>query len=111
MPDVAFRPRRLGHINLYVSQLDRSIAFYEKTCGIELVRIEAAIRGGFHSNGNTHHDIGLIEISKGVDRIGRAARAPGSIISVGRWRTKRSSSRRTIGCATPALTRTVRSIT
>jgi catechol 2,3-dioxygenase len=71
MPDVVFRPRRLGHINLYVSQLERSIAFYEKTCGIELVRIEAAIRGGFHSNGNTHHDIGLIEISKGVDRIGR----------------------------------------
>jgi len=26
---------------------------------------------GFHSNGNTHHDIGMIEISRGQDRFGR----------------------------------------
>jgi catechol 2,3-dioxygenase len=71
MSEIAFRPRRLGHVNLYVSQLERSMDFYERTCGIERVRIEAAIRGGFHSNGNTHHDIGLMEVSKGVDRRGR----------------------------------------
>jgi catechol-2,3-dioxygenase len=71
MSEVRFQPRRLGHVNLYVSQLERSIAYYEKVCGIELVRIEAAIRAGFHSNGNTHHDIGLIEISKGEARLGR----------------------------------------
>lgn len=71
MPNVEFKPRRLGHVNLYVSDLERSITFYEKVCGIELVRREPEIRGGFHSNGNTHHDIGLIEVSKGIDRRGR----------------------------------------
>ena len=71
MRNVEFRPRRLGHVNLYVSELERSIAFYEKVCGIELVRREPDIRGGFHSNGNTHHDVGLIEVSRGVDRLGR----------------------------------------
>jgi len=71
MSMVDFRPRRLGHVNLYVSDLERSILFYEKICGIELVRREPEIRGGFHSNGNTHHDIGMIELSRGVDRRGR----------------------------------------
>jgi catechol 2,3-dioxygenase len=71
MEAVMFRPRRLGHVNLYVGQLERSIEFYQHVCGIELVRLEPGIRGGFHSNGNTHHDIGMIEVSKGVDRVGR----------------------------------------
>jgi catechol 2,3-dioxygenase len=66
-----FRPRRLGHVNLWVSELERSIQFYEAICGVELVRRERDIRIGFHSNGNTHHDIGLVEISKGEDRYGR----------------------------------------
>jgi catechol 2,3-dioxygenase len=72
MSSIEFKPRRLGHINLYVSELERSIAFYEQVCGIELVRREPEIRGGFHSNGNTHHDIGLIEVAcGGADRLGR----------------------------------------
>jgi len=71
MAEIKFRPRRLGHVNLYVSQLERSIAFYERTCGLELVRLEPAIRGAFHSIGNTHHDVGMIEVSKGADRNGR----------------------------------------
>lgn len=66
-----FSPRRLGHVNLWVSDLERSIRFYQKVCGIELVRRERAIKIAFHSNGNTHHDIGIIEISRGVDRVGR----------------------------------------
>ena len=72
MDQVDFHPRRLGHVNLYVSQLERSIEFYRDTCGIELVRIEAAIRGGFHSNGNTHHDVGLIDRERdsiGIDQV------------------------------------------
>jgi len=68
---IRFSPRRLAHINLYVSELDRSLAFYERVCGIERVRMEASIDAGFLSNGNTHHDIGLIRISSGEDRIGR----------------------------------------
>jgi catechol 2,3-dioxygenase len=71
MEKVEIRPRRIGHVNLYVANLERSIGFYEKACGIELVRLEPAIRGAFHSTGRTHHDVGLIEVSKGVDRIGR----------------------------------------
>jgi catechol 2,3-dioxygenase len=69
--NIAFRPRRLGHANLWVSNIERSIDFYESVCGIELVRRERALRMGFHSNGNTHHDIGMIEISRGADRYGR----------------------------------------
>jgi catechol 2,3-dioxygenase len=68
---IAFSPRRLAHVNLYVSDLERSVSFYEGVCGLHLVRREPAIRAAFHSNGNTHHDIGMIEVSKGQDRIGR----------------------------------------
>ena len=71
MDAVRFRPRRLGHVNFYVTDLQRSLAFYEHVCGLERVRIEAAINAGFLSNGNTHHDVGLIEVSRGADRIGR----------------------------------------
>jgi catechol 2,3-dioxygenase len=68
---IRFRPRRLGHVNLWVDDLERSIRFYENVCGIALVRRERGILIGFHSNGNTHHDVGLIETSKGFDRVGR----------------------------------------
>jgi catechol 2,3-dioxygenase len=65
-----FRPRRLGHANLFVSDLERSIGFYNRVCGLELVRREAAVGIGFLSNGNTHHDVGLVQITPGA-RIGR----------------------------------------
>lgn len=68
---IAFRPRRLAHANLWVSDIERSIRFYESVLGIELVRRERVLRMGFHSNGNTHHDVGMIEISRGQDRYGR----------------------------------------
>lgn len=74
MNPIAFRPRRLGHVNLWVEDLERSICFYEQVCGIEFVRRERDILIGFHSNGNTHHDVGLIETSKGFDRVGRDGR-------------------------------------
>ena len=59
---VCFRPRRLGHANLYVSELERSMAFYNQVVGLEEVVREPAIHAGFLSNGNTHHDIGMVEI-------------------------------------------------
>jgi catechol 2,3-dioxygenase len=69
--NIAFRPRRLGHANFWVSNIEESIRFYESVLGIELVRRERALKMGFHSNGNTHHDVGMIEISRGQDRYGR----------------------------------------
>lgn len=65
-----FRPRRLGHVNLIVSDTDRSMAFYNEVVGFEEAYRVVAIKGGFLSNGNTHHDIGMIE-SSGASGRGR----------------------------------------
>ncbi len=59
---IGFGPRRLGHANLYVGELERSMAFYNEVVGLEEVFREPAIHAGFLSNGNTHHDIGMVEI-------------------------------------------------
>jgi catechol 2,3-dioxygenase len=67
---VAFRPRRLGHANLFVSDLDRSLGFYGSVCGLEFVRRERALDIAFLSNGSTHHDVGLVQVRTGT-RIGR----------------------------------------
>ena len=59
---VGFSPRRLGHANLFVGELKRSCTFYNKVCGLEEVRREPGICAGFLSNGNTHHDVGLVQV-------------------------------------------------
>ena len=68
---VRFSPRRLGHANLFVGELDRSCDFYNRICGLEEVRREPGISAGFLSNGNTHHDVGLVQVKEtaatGVD--------------------------------------------
>jgi catechol 2,3-dioxygenase len=56
-----FRPRRLGHVNLYVADLDRSMDFYTKVIGIEESYRTPLGGGGFVSNGNTHHDVGFTD--------------------------------------------------
>ena len=78
MQSSGFAPRRLGHANLFVSDLERSIGFWSKTAGIELVRKEPGIKGGFHSNGNTHHDVGMIQAAQGVVRGRDGAEQPSS---------------------------------
>lgn len=70
VPRVRFRPRRLGHANLFVGDLDRSMRFYNEVCGLEEVFRERGIDAGFLSNGNTHHDVGMIRVSGGA-RVGR----------------------------------------
>jgi catechol 2,3-dioxygenase len=59
---VRFAPRRVGHGNFFVSDLERSMTYYEQVLGLQVVFREPGIRAGFLSNGNSHHDVGLIEI-------------------------------------------------
>ena len=63
---VRFSPRRLGHANLFVGELERSCEFYNRICGLEEVRREPGICAGFLSNGNTHHDVGLVQVREAV---------------------------------------------
>ena len=48
-----FRPRRLGRANLFARHLERSVNFYSRVCGVQLVRREPGIEAAFHTNGNT----------------------------------------------------------
>ena len=68
--DVRFSPRRLGHLNLFVRDVEKSAAFYRDVCGFQEVFREEGISMVFMSNGNTHHDLGLMEITDAT-RIGR----------------------------------------
>ena len=55
-----FTARRLAHVNLYIGDLDISMAFYTDVLGIEESYRTPLAGGGFVSNGNTHHDVGFI---------------------------------------------------
>ena len=37
LPKVDFKPRRLGHVNLFVGDLEELRSFYTEVAGIELV--------------------------------------------------------------------------
>jgi catechol 2,3-dioxygenase len=69
-PPVKIAPRRLGHLNLFVTDMEASGKFYRDVCGFQEVFREPGISMIFMSNGNTHHDLGLMEITEG-QRIGR----------------------------------------
>lgn len=62
---VHFSPRRLTHANLFVKDVEQSLAFYNAVCGLEIVLRQPRINAGFVSNGNTHHDIGMIQCTPG----------------------------------------------
>jgi catechol 2,3-dioxygenase len=70
MMDVRFGPRRLTHVNLFVSDVDESFGFYNSLCGFEEVFAEPAIWARFLGNGNTHHDVALMG-AVGTARVGR----------------------------------------
>ena len=58
-----FRPRRLGHANLFVSDYVKACEFYTTVLGFEEVyRQPDANMSSFISNGNTYHDFGLTDI-------------------------------------------------
>ena len=68
--DVRFSPRRLGHGNLFVGELERSAQFYNKVCGLREVYREPPIHAAFLSTGTSHHDIALMQVSE-LARVGR----------------------------------------
>jgi catechol 2,3-dioxygenase len=57
-----FRPRRLGHANLFVSDYERASEFYQTVVGFEEVYRQPDNQASFLSNGNTYHDLGLTDI-------------------------------------------------
>ncbi len=68
---INFSPRRLGHVNLWVGDYRRNTKFYNEVLGLNLEATEPGILGSFLGNGNTHHDVGTVQITKGEDRVGR----------------------------------------
>lgn len=66
-----FRPRRLGHVNLWVEDIARSERFYHETCGLTVEFTEPDLVASFLGTGQTPHDLGMIETTKGKDRYGR----------------------------------------
>ncbi|MBM3511451.1 MAG: dioxygenase [Alphaproteobacteria bacterium] len=66
-----FRPRRLGHANLWVNNLKTSETFYNKVCGFTVEFWEPDLVATFLGTGHTPHDIGMIEVTGGKARYGR----------------------------------------
>lgn len=66
-----FRTRRLGHVNFFVDDLDKTTRFYRDTCGLALEFVEVGLKATFLGTGNTPHDVGCIETTKGRDRYGK----------------------------------------
>ncbi|GAA1697552.1 dioxygenase [Mycolicibacterium murale] len=72
-----FSPRRLCHLNIYVADLARSLAFYRDLCGLTVVFDEPGVGASFLSNGNSHHDLALMQTSSDnlVGRDGKVQKA------------------------------------
>ncbi|HXP74487.1 MAG TPA: VOC family protein [Stellaceae bacterium] len=66
-----FRPRRLGHANLWVGNLKRFERFYNEVCGLTVEFWEPDLVATFLGTGNTPHDLGAIEVTGGKARYGR----------------------------------------
>lgn len=69
-PAARFSPNRLGHLNIFVGELKRSMSFYERACGLEDVGREEEIFAGFLSSCRTHHDVGCMQVT-GTVTVGR----------------------------------------
>ncbi|HEY5210204.1 MAG TPA: VOC family protein [Stellaceae bacterium] len=80
-PAAYFKPRRLGHVNLWVDDLAVSERFYNETCGLTVEFTEPDLIATFLGTGHTPHDLGMMQTTRGVDRYGRNGllQLPGSI--------------------------------
>ena len=57
---ISFPTRRIGHANLFVTELTPSMDFYMNICGFEQTARESHAGAGFLSNGNTNHDLACV---------------------------------------------------
>jgi len=53
---------RVGHVVLYVSDVDKAMEFYRDKVGMELVRYDRERGLAFMSFGLQHHDLGLFRV-------------------------------------------------
>jgi catechol 2,3-dioxygenase len=56
-------PRRICHVNLFVGSTEKSLDFYHRIGGLEIVMRQPDINAGFLSNGSTHHDLGMLQVT------------------------------------------------
>ena len=57
-------PRRLTHANLFVADMERSMDFYMSVIGLDESYRRINLRAGFLTNGNSHHDIAVMEYGR-----------------------------------------------
>lgn len=65
--------KELGHIVLYVSDLERSRRFYGETLGWKQIATIGA-QGAVFSSGRTHHELLLLEVGAGAQPIPQGRR-------------------------------------
>ena len=57
-----WRPRRLGHANIFIDSYERAADYYRDVVGFREVYRQPNNMATFVSNGNTYHDLGLTDI-------------------------------------------------
>jgi catechol-2,3-dioxygenase len=66
--------KRLNHAVLYVSDLDRSVAFYEQAFGFEpIARLGGQMAFLRAAGSENHHDLGLMAVGAGAQKPPRGA--------------------------------------
>lgn len=76
-----YHPRRLGHVNLWVEDINVSERFYSEVCGLKVEFTEPDLIATFLGTGHTPHDLGMMQTTKGISRYGRNGllQLPGTI--------------------------------
>jgi catechol 2,3-dioxygenase len=69
-----FDPRRLAHVNVYVSDYEHASDFYRSIVGFNEAYRQPDNLASFMSNGNTYHDFGLTSVAS---KYAKAGQKPG----------------------------------